>query len=142
MKKVLLVSVIVMILFACNNTKGSARPKVLRRDTIDVQAIYLSPSTGQAESGIIKRIIWDSLYFKYTDTVNRKEKEWRHDSSYLVLAYFTIDSAESIKYKKPIYDSTGKKIQYSTVVEINKKFVTSGWERADSTIVSKLKAQR
>lgn len=139
MKKVFFVALIAMILFACNNSKGSTRPKHPARDTTVCLGIFTSPTDGSPRPDYIKRIVWDSLMYLYSDTLQDNKREWRHDTSYLVAVFFSLDSIQSRIYKKPMYDSAGKVIQYSQLVEINKKFVMSGWDKVDSASLRKIK---
>lgn len=142
MKKVLLASLIAMVLFACNNSKSSGRPEKIQRDTTQVLGLYLSAQDGEVAYGLMQRVVIDSFTYIDVDTLT-KQKKWAKDTSYIITYMLPIDSATSKRNGGiPITDSLGRKILYPYNIPTLKKFVASGWDRADSTIANKLKSQR
>lgn len=142
MQKTLLVVLITMALYACNNSNSSGRPKVIHSDTTkNVLAYYFAADIQEIRFGPIKRIVNDSFMYASVDT-NTMQKKWVKDTTYLITYYLGIDSFISKKYKVPITDSAGKKILYPQELLTHKKFVMSGWEGADSISLLKIKPVR
>lgn len=132
------ISISLIILMASCNQSGSEHKYF--KDTSLVYALYQSAlvaDTGinKVKQGFMQRVEFDTLTYVYADTLKNPKRDWVRDSLYLITYYLPIDSAQSAKLKLPMKDSTGKVILYPTIpIATNKRFVRSGWERADTAI--------
>lgn len=143
MKQFLFFSAIAITFFMCNNHSGESRPAAVRSDTTNVVAYYKDFYDGEVKLGLIRRVVKDSFVYVYTDTSQNNKRKWSRDTLYIQTVYVPVDSASSRIYKIPIRDSVTKMPNYIYYPVVTaKRFVRSGWDHVDSTMLKGLKDQQ
>lgn len=144
MKKIIIAtSYAVAMLISCNSssTNNGVKPEVLQHDSIPVLAMYKSAMTGQVQYGIVTRVVIDTFAYVDTDSLT-KMKKWTKDTTYIVSYPTEVDSLISKRYNVPLLDSSGKKYSINLIINQDKKYVRSGWDRVDSIAVKELMNQK
>lgn len=144
MKNLIVIGVLILtsFLIMCSNQPGKTKPGLTKSDTTKVLCFYKDLYDGQVKTGIVTRLVKDSLMYIYADTLSNKEKKWSIDTSYIETVAVPVDSTRSKQLKIPIKDSTGKQNYIYYDVPAHKRFIRSGWDRVDTLLINGLKAQQ
>lgn len=137
----ILSAIVIAFAFGCNDSSGDSKPAILRSDTTTVLCFYKDLYTGRVVYGFTKRIVHDTLMFITIDSTTQVKK-WTKDTSYIQTVSVPIDSTRSRILKVPIKDSTGKQNYAAYDVPCQKRFIRSGWDHVDSTLINGLRNQQ
>lgn len=138
MKQFSIAVAVLICIVACNSSSSTGdRPKVIKADSVQVLALYRSAYKNEIISGFLIRVTVDSFMYVNVDSVTRVKK-WGIDTSYVASYPTVVDSALAKQYRVPLKDSTGKPTIINLIVTMDKKFVRSGWNRADTSTVKEM----